>query len=91
MSSESIPEQKVILASNSSIRKKILEDSGISFKVVPSEVEEEELKQSLSSNNCKEYCLALAKAKALDVSNKTYVQIEIRKNFFSNFGFCSNY
>ena len=76
MSSESLPEQKVILASNSSIRKKILEDSGISFEVVPSEVEEEELKQSLSSNNFKEYCLTLAKAKALDVSikkNNAYV------------------
>ena len=70
MSSESIPEYKIILASNSSIRKKILEDSGISFEVVPSEVEEEELKLSLSSNNFREYCLALAKAKALDVSNK---------------------
>ena len=70
MSSESIPEYKIILASNSSIRKKILEDSGISFEVVPSEVEEEELKQSLPSNNFREYCLALAKAKALDVSNK---------------------
>ena len=70
MSSESIPEYKIILASNSSIRKKILEDSGISFEVVPSEVEEEELKQSLSSNNFREYCLALAKAKALDISNK---------------------
>ena len=70
MISESIPEYKIILASNSSIRKKILEDSGISFEVVPSEVEEEELKQSLSSNNFREYCLALAKAKALDVSNK---------------------
>ena len=67
---ESIPEYKIILASNSSIRKKILEDSGISFEVVPSEVEEEELKLSLSSNNFREYCLALAKAKALDVSNK---------------------
>ena len=70
MNSESIPEYKIILASNSSIRQKILEDSGISFEVVPSEVEEEELKQSLSSNNFKEHCLALAKAKALDVSNK---------------------
>ena len=70
MSSESISEYKVILASNSSIRKKILEDSGISFEVIPSEVEEEELKQSLSSDNFKDYCLALAKAKALDVSNK---------------------
>ena len=70
MSSESIPEYKIILASNSSIRKKILEDSGIAFEVVPSEVEEEELKQSLSTNNFREYCLALAKAKALDVSNK---------------------
>ena len=70
MNSESIPEYKIILASNSSIRKKILEDSGISFEVMPSEVEEEELKQSLSTNNFREYCLALAKAKALDVSNK---------------------
>tara|TARA_Y100000768_G_C23937249_1_gene663192 strand:- start:807 stop:1412 length:606 start_codon:yes stop_codon:yes gene_type:complete len=66
----SIPEYKVILASNSSIRKKILEDSGISFEVVPSEVSEEDLKQSLSSDNFKDYCLALAKAKALDVSNR---------------------
>ena len=70
MNSESIPEYKIILASNSSIRKKILEDSGIAFEVVPSEVEEEELKQSLSTNNFRDYCLALAKAKALDVSNK---------------------
>ena len=70
MNSESIPEYKIILASNSSIRQKILEDSGIPFEVVPSEVEEEELKQSLSGNNFREYCLTLAKAKALDVSNK---------------------
>ena len=70
MSLGSIPEYKVILASNSSIRKKILEDSGISFEVVPSEVSEEDLKQSLSSDNFKDYCLALAKAKALDVSNR---------------------
>ena len=70
MNSESIPEYKIILASNSSIRQKILEDSGISFEVVPSEVEEEELKQSLSGNNFREYCLTLAKAKALDVSKK---------------------
>ena len=70
MNSESIPEYKIILASNSSIRQKILEDSGISFEVVPSEVEEEELKQSLSGNNFRKYCLTLAKAKALDVSNK---------------------
>ena len=70
MNSESIPEYKIILASNSSIRQKILEDSGIPFEVVPSEVEEEELKQSLSGNNFREYCLTLAKAKALDVSKK---------------------
>ena len=70
MSSESILESKIILASNSSIRKKILEDSGIPFEVVPSEVVEEDLKQSLSGDIFKDYCLALAKAKALDVSNK---------------------
>lgn len=70
MSSESIAAYKVILASNSSIRKKILEDSGIAFEVIASEVEEEELKKSISNNNFKDYCLALAKAKALDVSKK---------------------
>tara|TARA_B100001564_G_scaffold16640_1_gene12770 strand:+ start:2953 stop:3558 length:606 start_codon:yes stop_codon:yes gene_type:complete len=70
LSSESIPEYKIILASNSSIRKKILEDSGIPFEVIPSQVVEEDLKQSLSSDNFKDFCLSLAKAKALDVSNK---------------------
>ncbi len=70
MSSESTSAHKVILASNSSIRKKILEDSGIAFEVIASEVEEEELKKSFSNKNFKDYCLALAKAKALDVSNK---------------------
>tara|TARA_Y100000992_G_scaffold2720_1_gene1768 strand:- start:1325 stop:1930 length:606 start_codon:yes stop_codon:yes gene_type:complete len=70
LSSESIAAYKVILASNSSIRKKILEDSGIAFEVIASEVEEEELKKSISNNNFKDYCLALAKAKALDVSKK---------------------
>ena len=70
MSSESIAEYKVILASNSSIRKKILEDSGISFEVIASDVDEEELKKSFSSKNFKDNCLTLAKAKALEVSNK---------------------
>ena len=70
MSSELTSAHKVILASNSSIRKKILEDSGIAFEVIASEVEEEELKKSFSNKNFKDYCLALAKAKALDVSNK---------------------
>ena len=70
MSSESLPAHKVILASNSSIRKKILEEAGITFEVIASEVDEEELKKSFSSNNFKDYCLALAKAKALEVSNK---------------------
>ena len=70
MSSESTSEDKIILASSSSIRKKILEDSGITFEVVSSEVDEEKLKNSFSNNNFKDFCLALAKAKALDVSNK---------------------
>jgi len=70
LSSESTSEDKIILASSSSIRKKILEDSGITFEVVSSEVDEEKLKNSFSNNNFKDFCLALAKAKALDVSNK---------------------
>ena len=87
MSSELKSDSKIILASNSTIRKKILEDSGIKFDTVSPEVDENDLKKSLSKKNIKEFCLTLAKAKALEVSNrekKAYVigsdQICVYKN-----------
>ena len=87
MSSELKSDSKIILASSSTIRKKILEDSGIKFDTVSPEVDEDDLKKSLSKKNIKEFCLALAKAKALEVSNrekKAYVigsdQICVYKN-----------
>ena len=60
MSSELKSDFKIILASSSTIRKKILEDSGIKFDTVSPEVDEDYLKKSLSKKNIKEVCLALA-------------------------------
>ena len=41
---------KVILASNSKVRKNILENNGIECKVFPSNVDEEPVKKSLIKN-----------------------------------------
>ena len=38
---------KIILASKSGVRKKILEDHKIDFQVIPSNVDEDEIKSSL--------------------------------------------
>ena len=46
MSSELKSDSKIILASSSIIRKKILEDSGIKFDTVSPEVDEDDLKKS---------------------------------------------
>ena len=57
MSSELKSDSKIILASSSTIRKKILEDSGIKFDTVSPKVDEDDLKKSLSKKNIKEfYC-----------------------------------
>ena len=46
MSSELKSGSKIILASSSTIRQKILEDSGIKFDTVSPEVDEDDLKKS---------------------------------------------
>ena len=43
--------QKLILASKSEIRKKILDENGISCEVVPSNVDEDQVKEALISEN----------------------------------------
>ena len=71
MSVNSLLDRKsIILASGSEIRKKILIDAGLEFLIIPAHIDEKKLKKTLPKNNFKTYCLALAKAKALDVSYK---------------------
>ena len=71
MSVNSLLDRKsIILASGSEIRKKILIDAGLEFLIIPAHIDEKKLKKTLPKKNFKTYCLALAKAKALDVSNK---------------------
>ena len=56
----------LILASGSSIRRKMLEDAGVEFEVVRPEVDEAALKEGLS--DAETAALDLAKAKAIAVS-----------------------
>tara|TARA_B100001113_G_scaffold323689_1_gene294851 strand:- start:777 stop:1385 length:609 start_codon:yes stop_codon:yes gene_type:complete len=62
--------KSIILASGSEIRKKILIDAGLDFTVIPAQIDEKKIKKTLPKNNYKTYCLTLAKAKALYVSNQ---------------------
>ena len=62
--------KSIILASGSEIRKKILVEAGLKFVVIPAQIDEKELKKNLPKKNFERYCLELAKAKALNVSNK---------------------
>jgi septum formation protein len=55
----------LILASRSSIRRKMLEDAGIEFEVAPSDVDEASLKGSLKDNEMIARELATAKAVAV--------------------------
>ena len=63
---------KIILASNSAVRKKILEDNGIICKVFPSNVDEEPVKKSLLSEKASPEIISknLAELKANKVSIK---------------------
>ena len=62
--------KSIILASGSEIRKKILVEAGLKFIVIPAQVDEKKLKKTLPKKNFERHCLELAKAKALNVSNK---------------------
>ena len=59
-----------ILASGSTIRKKILSDHGINFVVQKSEIDEEELKKNILNLPFEERVIKLASAKAKEVSEK---------------------
>ncbi len=58
----------LVLASGSSIRQSMLRGVGLTFSVVPSGVDEDILKRELASASVADRALALAKAKALNVS-----------------------
>jgi len=62
----------IILASKSKVRKKILETGGIFCKVVPSNVDEESVKEALSKENASPEIISknLAELKANKVSTK---------------------
>ena len=71
MSKQDIVHSKpFILASGSSIRKKILSDHGINFDVQKSEIDEEELKKNILNLPFEERVMKLASAKAKEVSEK---------------------
>ena len=69
MSKQDIVHSKpFILASGSTIRKKILSDHGINFVVQKSEIDEEELKKNILNLPFEERVIKLASAKAKEVS-----------------------
>ena len=63
---------EIILASKSKIRKKILEDNKIKFRVEPSNVDEDSIKESLSKNKTTPTIISknLAELKANKISQK---------------------
>ena len=63
---------KIILASKSQVRKKILEENNVKFTVVPSYVDEESVKKSLISNGATPDIISknLAELKANKISQK---------------------
>ena len=63
---------KIILASKSGIRKKILNDNGINCEVLPAEVDEEEVKKSLIGQGANPLSISknLAELKSTKISRK---------------------
>ena len=72
---------KIILASKSRVRKKILEDNGIACRVEPSNIDEDSFKKSLLKQNATPTIISknLAELKA----NKNKSKIYQRDNFGS--------
>ncbi len=70
---------KVILASNSKVRKKILDENGIESKVFPSNLDEEAVKESLIKENANPEIISknLAELKANKISLKFNNEIVI--------------
>ena len=65
--------KKIILASKSKVRKKILENNGISCEVIPSNVDEDLIKESLTKNGANPETISknLAELKANKISQKS--------------------
>jgi septum formation protein len=61
---------KLVLASGSAIRRRILDGAGVSFSVDPARVDESELKQEMTDLSPADLALKLSEAKALDVSSR---------------------
>ncbi len=68
--SDFIQQSELILASGSKNRRKLLEEIGLSFAVMPSQVDEGAIKKSFSGNDPKYLALNLATHKAMAVSKK---------------------
>ena len=68
---------KIILASNSKVRKKILDENKIECKVFPSNIDEESVKKSLLKENAEPELISknLAELKANKISLKFYNEI----------------
>ena len=71
------PAIPIILASGSQSRKIMLEDAGIIFKTITSEVDEDSLKIKIASMPFKQQVIELAKAKAEVVSSSNLGNIVI--------------
>ncbi len=71
------PNQPIILASGSESRKIMLQDAGLNFEVITSNVDEDLLKNQMKAAPFEEQVIKLAAAKALAVSSKNLDQIVI--------------
>ena len=71
------PNQPIILASGSESRKIMLQDAGLDFEVITSNVDEDLLKNQMKAVPFKEQVIKLAAAKALAVSSENLDQIII--------------
>jgi septum formation protein len=71
------PNQPIILASGSESRKTMLQDAGLNFEVITSNVDEDLLKNQMKAVPFEEQVIKLAAAKALAVSSENLDQIII--------------
>ena len=68
---------RIILASKSGVRKKILEENGIEFDIIPSQVDEDMAKESLLNEGADPFLISknLAELKAIKVSKSNAEQL----------------
>ena len=71
------PSEPIILASGSESRRIMLEDAGLDFKVISSEVDEDILKQQMIGMPFEEQVVKLAMAKAKEVSEQNQGHVVI--------------